>query len=152
MTEGPTIQSDKALVLVSNKLGAGNPHAAHLSVYVSALPPHQEIGMLSLSPTMTDVYLLLGARAYWLLRRGHAMALLGARRDGRHTHLQRGARVCCACLRAVEKRGQSGSEPSARYYIHPLPHANVLQILQLLLENGIRVNELTRIEVALVVP
>lgn len=96
-------------------------------MFILALPPHQEIGMLSLSPTMTDVYLLLGARAYWLLRRGHAMALVGARRDGRHTHLQRGARVCCACLRAVEKRGQSGSEPSARYYIHPLPHANVLQ-------------------------
>jgi hypothetical protein len=70
---------------------------------------------------MTEVYLLLGARAYWLLHRGHAMALLGARRDGRHTHLQRGARVCRACLRAVEKRGQSGTEPSARYYIDSLP-------------------------------
>ncbi|ONM59345.1 hypothetical protein ZEAMMB73_Zm00001d022033 [Zea mays] len=95
--------------------------------------------MLSLSPTMTEVYLLLGARAYWLLHRGHAMALLGARRDGRHTHLQRGARVCRACLRAVEKRGQSGTEPSAR-------------ILQLLLENGIRVNELTRTKAALILP
>ncbi|AQK57019.1 hypothetical protein ZEAMMB73_Zm00001d052347 [Zea mays] len=103
MTEGPTIQSDKALValavaaarheqrrqrrgsskwrlqrrsddkrhervLVSNKLGAGNPHAAHLSIYVSAV------------------------------------------------------------------------------------FSSFFRILQLLLENGIRVNELTRTEVALVVP